>query len=122
MKTALSRLFGAALFLGLSMGAMAQNQRILAAAEDGYWYPARAGVIRNNTVHVAFEDGDRGILEPSQIKAFDWRPGMNLECNFDGEGDFYDARIISIHGDALEVVYPEDDSRESTTLAYCRSL
>ena len=116
------RILSTTLLLSLSAAAAAQSgQRILANADDGYWYSGRVGAIRNNNVHVAFDDGDRAIVSSSEVRSFDWRAGTAVECNYDNQGEYYAARITAVRGDNVDVIYDEDQERESTTLANCRS-
>lgn len=123
MTRSLSRLTLATALLALSQAATAQQgQRILAYYEtDGFWYPGTVYTISRNTIQMRFDSGEAAQLPARYVKAFDWQIGTAVQCNYAGEGDWYDAEIAQLRGQNLQVVYDEDGEYEWTTTARCRS-
>ncbi|MFJ5488661.1 tudor domain-containing protein [Hansschlegelia beijingensis] len=85
-----------------------------------HWYPGVVDSISRSDVTIQYDDGDRETASFRQVRAYNWRPGQRVECNWKNGGTWYSGRIIAIEGDRLSINY-DDGDRERTRTSKCRS-
>ncbi len=85
-----------------------------------FWFPARITAIAGEAVSLQYLDGDRETVQAPMVKAFQWRAGGRVECNWKRQGKFYAAEILGVAGQKISVRYIEDGVQEQTTLELCR--
>ena len=88
--------------------------------EDGMWYPARIHSIEGNAIDLNFDDGDIGVVKPSQVRPIDWREGTRVECNWENGGTYYPGVIAEMESDRIHIQY-DDGDEEDATISRCRS-
>ena len=71
-------------------------------------------------ITVAYDDGDRETLPVSAVRPYDWMIGMEVECNFQGQGQWYPGTISSLAGERIGIAY-DDGDKETTKTGRCRS-
>ena len=110
------------LALAFDAGAQAAGDRILAVwPADGLWYPARVERVAGADVHIAYDDGDVGVVRAGQFGPVHWRRGTAVQCNWKNRGKYYGGVVASRDGERIEVAY-DDGTRETITISRCRSL
>ena len=79
---------------------------------------ARSG----SSVTIQFDDGTRETRLNSEVRAFNWRAGSSIECQW-SDGEWYAATIRWLANDGLtmQVRYDDDGTMERTTTGKCRS-
>lgn len=111
-----------ALVLGLGAdGAFAfdKGERVLAEWEQGLWYPGRVQDATDGGYRIAYDDGDLAVLPASKVRAFDWRTGSRVQCNFRNQGKYFPGRIERMQGESITIAY-DDGDREEATVSRCR--
>ena len=99
----------------------ATGDRVLAQWEpDGYWYPARITAIAGREISVDFDDGDVAVVGAFQVRDFDWHAGSRLQCNWRGEGRYFEGTVDVLQGDRVDFLY-DDGDRETRAVGRCRS-
>lgn len=71
---------------------------------------------------IQFDDGTRETRISSEVRAFDWRVGSSIECQW-RDGNWYSATVRWLASDGLtmQVRYDDDGTVERTTTGKCRS-
>lgn len=119
LKSLLAAGFMAALVT--SAGAQTVGDWVLANYQGaGYWYPGIVQSLGNGQATVLYDDGDVETLRLNAVRPYDWMIGMKVECNFQGQGDWYPGTISSLAGPSIGIAY-DDGDRETTTTGACRS-
>ncbi|KGF68234.1 hypothetical protein LL06_17485 [Hoeflea sp. BAL378] len=104
-----------------SAGAQTVGDWVLGKYQGGaYWFPGVIESIAKGTVTIRYDDGERETLGKRAVRPYDWMIGMTVECDFKGAGDWYSAKITSLAGEKIGVVY-DDGSKEKTKTGRCRS-
>ena len=85
-----------------------------------HWYPGVVDAISRNDVTIQYDDGDREAASFRQVRAYDWRSGQRVECNWKDGGTWYPGRITAVDGQRLSIDY-DDGDRERTRTSKCRS-
>lgn len=114
---------GAGLIAALCTPVAAQTQGdwVLARYQGGnYWFPGIAEKVSGGKITVAYDDGDRETLPVSAVRPYDWMIGMEVECNFQGQGQWYPGTISSLAGERIGIAY-DDGDKETTKTGRCRS-
>jgi hypothetical protein len=102
-----------------------------AAQEPGDWVLSRwrgssqyfPGVVQSrhgNLVNIRFDDGTSEAVPADQVRPYNWRVGSAIECRWT-DGNWYDATIIAMSGDAGLTVRYEDGVVQETSTGACRS-
>lgn len=75
-----------------------------------------------SSLTIQFDDGTRETRISSEVRAFDWRAGSAIECQW-RDGNWYSATIRWLASDGLtmEVRYDDDGTIERTNTGKCRS-
>lgn len=86
----------------------------------GYWFPGVVESVGNGQVTVQYDDGDRETVGLNAVRPYDWMIGMRVECNFQGQGEWYPGTISSLGGETIGIAYDDGDT-EATRTGRCRS-
>jgi hypothetical protein len=119
-----SIVLAAVLGLAASGGVSAQTQGDWVLGDykgSGYWFPGIAEKIEGGKITIVYDDGERETVNKSNIRPYDWMIGMKVQCNFKGQGDWYDGTIASLAGENIGIAY-DDGDKETTKTGRCRSL
>ncbi len=75
-----------------------------------------------SSLTIQFDDGTRETRISDEVRAFDWRVGSAIECQWK-DGNWYGARIRWLASDGLtmQIRYDDDGTIERTTTGKCRS-
>jgi hypothetical protein len=114
----------AAIFVAGSIGAQAQTQGDWVLGNykgSGYWFAGMAEKIEGGKVTILYDDGERETVSLSKVRPYDWMIGMEVECNYKGQGTFYPGTIASLAGEKIGIAYHDGD-KETTTTGRCRSF
>lgn len=109
--------------LALAANAMAQapGDRILAVwPDDGMWYPARVVQVVGADVHIAYDDGDLGVVRAGDFGPVDWHAGSALQCNWQNRGRYFPGVVEKMDGERIQFLYADGD-RETMTISRCRA-
>lgn len=117
-------LLAAAVLVSTSIPVFAQTQGdwVLGNYKNsGYWFAGIAEKIDGNKITILYDDGERETVNRSAVRPYDWMIGMQVECNYQGAGDWYPGTIASLAGEKIGIAY-DDGDKETTTTGLCRSL
>lgn len=90
------------------------GDRVLAYDCDEYIYPADIVQIEDEQrIIVQYLDGPERMLTPELIKRFDVRPGLKIECRYNGGQHFFPGTLQKLEGERVHVKY--DDGEEEWT-------
>ncbi|WP_151984245.1 tudor domain-containing protein [Rhizobium sp. EC-SD404] len=104
-----------------SAGAQTAGDWILSNYQGaGYWFPGVVESVGNGQVTVQYDDGDRETVALNAVRPYDWMIGMRVECNFQGQGEWYPGTISSLGGETIGIAYDDGDT-ETTRKGRCRS-
>lgn len=104
-----------------SAHAFSSGDWVLGRYQNGqYWFPGVVQAVKGNKIIVHYDDGDKEVLERESVRAYDWKIGTRVECNFKGAGDWYAGEITGLGGENLSITY-DDGDKEKTKTAFCRS-
>jgi len=96
------------------------GDRVMARQKGGsYWFAAKVEGVTGGDVSVSYLDGAKETLPAAQVSGSLLKVGTAVQCNFKGEGAYYNGWVTSLVGDKLGVSYNDGD-KESTTLGRCR--
>ncbi|HSF64371.1 MAG TPA: hypothetical protein VLA78_08285 [Paracoccaceae bacterium] len=86
------------------------------------YYPGVIESRSGSVVTVRFDDGDVESRDASSVRAFDWRVGSRIACQWT-DGDWYRATITWMGGDgySLQIRYDDDGTIEDTSTGLCRT-
>ncbi len=87
---------------------------------SGYWFPGVVEKVQRGKITIAYDDGDREVVAPENVRPYDWKIGTKVECNYKGAGDWYSGRIASLAGEKIGINY-DDGDKETTKTGRCRS-
>ncbi len=75
-----------------------------------------------SSLTIRFDDGTRETRIASEVRAFDWKAGSYVECQW-SDGKWYGARInwLGKDGLSMQIRYVDDGTIERTTTGKCRS-
>jgi hypothetical protein len=75
-----------------------------------------------SSLTIRFDDGTRETRIASEVRAFDWKAGSYVECQW-SDGSWYGARInwLGKDGLSMQIRYVDDGTVEKTTTGKCRS-
>ncbi|MFM9936048.1 MAG: hypothetical protein ACKVOL_07590 [Novosphingobium sp.] len=75
-----------------------------------------------SSLTIQFDDGTRETRISSEVRAFNWRAGSSIECQWK-DGQWYTAAIRWLANDGLtmEIRYNDDGTIERTNTGKCRS-
>jgi hypothetical protein len=82
-------------------------------AEKSWWYP---GVVVSDggQIEVQFDDGDRAVLGPDQMKSLAIGPGSRVHCRWKGGSSYYPGKVSDARGSAIHVNYDDGDQEWSS--------
>jgi len=104
-----------------SAAALSAGDRALGNYQGaGYWFPAVVSKTSGDQLVLRYDDGDVETLPASAVKPYTWQKGYVVECNFQGNGTWYQGRITDLDGSRLTIAY-DDGDREETSTGRCRS-
>lgn len=106
-----------------TVGAVAQTKGdwVLGRYKGGdYWFPGVIQSVSDAKAVVVYDDGDRETLSLSNLRPYDWKVGMKVECNYKGAGKWYPGVIASLDAEKIGINY-DDGDREQTKTGRCRS-
>ncbi len=87
-----------------------KGDEILAAwHDDGFLY---AGIVVSEAegqVHVAYFDGDEAQVAEADVKNAALGPGVAVQANWKGQGEYHRGAIVRRVGQAFEVRYDDGD-------------
>lgn len=87
----------------------------------GYWFVGLVSAVEpSGNVAIAYLDGEKEVVSPGNVRAFDWNVGTVVACNWKRSGKWFRGKIASLSGDAVHISY-DDGDQEDTTLAFCRT-
>jgi len=87
---------------------------------DGYWYPATiVSINKDGDVEIRYDDGDEDVTDAEFLDDPVVAVGDYVENKSADDGMYYEAEVLDVQGDRIEVGY-EDDSTEWTTLTNLR--
>lgn len=86
----------------------------------GYWFPGIVETVGNGQVTIRYDDGDKETVGLNAVRPYDWMIGMRVECNFQGQGEWYPGKISSLAGERIGIAYDDGDT-EMTKTGRCRS-
>jgi hypothetical protein len=97
------------------------GDRVLALWDaDGYWYPATiTSIDQSGDIEIKYDDGDQEVTDAEFLDDLVIEVGDYVECIPAGEDMFYEAEVLDVQGDRIQVGY-EDDSAEWTTVGNLR--
>lgn len=102
-------------------GPYKQGDRVLAQYKGGeYWYVGKVTATKGGKIEIAYLDGASEALPSGHVRAFDWKVGTKVICNFKRKDTWYPGAVASIKGEQVKIKYDDGDV-ETTTLAYCRA-
>ena len=102
-------------------GPPAKGDLVLAQwGPDNLFYPARIAKVDGDKMKVAYYDGDVATVRKDQVKAFDWKAGTVVQCNWKNGGQYFPGKIASVEGEALQIHY-DDGDKEEAGIGRCRS-
>lgn len=125
MKTWSQKLSTASTFLLLAAAplpllAHKPGDRVMARQKDGaYWFAAKVESVSGDDVSVAYLDGTKETLPAARVSGTLLKVGTAVQCNFKGEGAYYNGWLTALAGDKVSVTYNDGD-KENTTLGKCR--
>lgn len=92
-----------------------QGQRVMAAWEPQWYYAGTVRFVnpRSGRAYIRFDDGDRGIKKPDQIKPINIEVGTKVECRFYDGATYYAGTIKRKRGDLVIVQYDDRRLEES---------
>lgn len=94
---------------------------VLGRFQNGqYWFPGVVQVVKGDNIVILYDDGDRETLGPKSVRAYDWKVGSRVECNFKNAGDWYAGKITALDAENLSIAY-DDGDKEKTKTGLCRS-
>ncbi len=101
-------------------GPYKQGARVLAQYKGGdKWYVGKVAAQKGGKIEIAFLDGDSDTLPPGHVRAFDWKVGTKVKCNFKRTDSWHWGAVTSLKGDQVKIKYDDGDV-EDTSLRYCR--
>lgn len=117
----MKRIVMLALLVLLTAGArFKDNERVLAKYGGGEdWYVGLVKKQQDGKIEIAYLDGSSDTLPPNLVRAFDWKVGTKVSCDFKREHTWYHGTITKLDGNAVHIRY-DDGDEEDTSLAYCR--
>jgi hypothetical protein len=87
------------------------GQRVLAHwAPEPFFYPAKIHAIKEDYLHVLFDDGDQAWVMPEQIRELRIDVGTRVFARWQGGPYYYPADVAEQRGDRIFVRY--DDGRQ----------
>ena len=92
---------------------------VLSQWTDGFWYPARVAEVSKGRVLVSYYDGDVGTVSKAQVKAFNWKVGSKIQCNWKRAGVYYSGTIKKMKVEWIHMKY-DDGDQEKTGIGRCR--
>ena len=115
----------AALVLLASTGASAQKSGDWVLARwkgDQYWFPGVVESRAGDHVTIAYDDGTRETLPTHLLRAYDWKVGSRVSCQWQGGTEWYAGKITAMSHDGVTIhVAYDDGDREQTRTGSCRS-
>jgi hypothetical protein len=86
-------------------------------------YPGVIEARSGTTVTVRFDDGSVESRPANTVRFFDWEPGSRISCQWDVDGKWYNAVIVTLsdNGYNMRIRYDQDGSLEDTTTGACRT-
>lgn len=121
MKSKIFLAAGILAALVTSAGAQTVGDWVLGNYKGGaYWFPGVVEKTGNGTVTVVYDDGDRETVGLTAVRPYDWMIGMKVECNFQGQGNWYPGTISALAGETIGIAY-DDGDKETTKTGRCRS-
>jgi hypothetical protein len=104
-----------------SAHALSAGDWVLARFQNGnYWFPGVVQTAKGDNIVVLYDDGDKETLGRKSVRAYDWKIGSRVECNYKGAGDWYAGKITGLGGEKLSIAY-DDGDKETTKTGLCRS-
>ena len=88
--------------------------------QAGYWFPGVIEKSQGGQITIRYDDGDRETVAFKDARPYDWKTGIKVECNFQGQGKWYRGTITSLSGERLGISY-DDGDKEVTKTGRCRS-
>lgn len=83
--------------------------------EDEYFYPATVVSIDGEDLYIRFDTGEEEWTNADYLEEYLVEEDEQVECKSAKDDLYYDAIVIDVDGERVEVEY-EDESREWTTL------
>lgn len=87
-----------------------------------YWFPGVVESRVGDDVTIAYDDGTRETLPTRLVRAYDWRVGSRVQCQWQGGAEWYSGKISAMSSDGVTISVAYDDGdREETRTGACRS-
>ena len=87
--------------------------------EDEYFYPATVVTIEGDDIYIRFDTGEEEWTSADYLEEFAAEEGELVECKSTKDDLYYDATVIEVDGDRVQLEF-EDETTEWSTLSRLR--
>lgn len=97
------------------------GDRVLAKwpQEEQWWYPGVVTKSDASGIEVTFDDGDRSVVAPDQMRPLSVGVGSRVYCRWRGGAAYYPGKVGQAQGAAIAVDY-DDGDQETTSISLIR--
>lgn len=93
------------------LGRLGRGSRVLAPWENFFLYPATVLQVRDDEVHVQFDDGDAGWVNVGQVHPLELRAGLLVSVR-GSDLTYQPGEILAVEGDRVRVQLESGTTRE----------
>jgi hypothetical protein len=95
------------------------GDRVLACAQDLYWYPGAVLAAHEDQYHIVFDDGNQGLVAGDKLRPVAVDVGDRVWCRWKGGPTYHPGQITRRDGEVIHVQY-DDGDQEDTLLRLVR--